>query len=524
MKQTENLKLNKIELTDSADITVINPNWDSIDNEITKIKTDKADTSYVNETVATQLGGKVDKETGKGLSTNDFTTAEKTKLNGITTNATKTESSSTNGKIKINGIETTVYTHPSGTNPHSTTKADVGLGNVDNTSDLNKPISNATQKALDGKADKTHVSDTIAHITASERTTWNGKASTAVVTTSANGLMSKDDKIKLNGIATGANNYTHPTTSGNKHIPSGGSSGQILRWSADGTAVWGADNNTTYGVVSKTANGLAPQLPNETTTTKYLRQDGTWAVPPNTNTTYGVATTSANGLMSSGDKTKLDGIATGANKTVLNNTVTSTSTTEAATANAVKTAYDKANHTHPYAPTTHSHEFERLPFSYKTTNASGYSTLYYDGAEDAFKFERFYKTTSGVSSRKTYTIANKDGASGGASVERYNLNYLNGWQKWEFFPGFPDKEVAKIGDVVFIHTVIAGGSANSSFMASLPKECIPQDNMHVFATYHTGSTSYTQSELRITTDGTIMIFDNIPYGGVVTLNFFYYLK
>lgn len=40
--------------------------------------------------------------------------------------------------------------------------------------------------------------------------------------------------------------YTHPTTSGNKHIPSGGSSGQILRWSADGTATWGSDNNTTY--------------------------------------------------------------------------------------------------------------------------------------------------------------------------------------------------------------------------------------------------------------------------------------
>lgn len=39
--------------------------------------------------------------------------------------------------------------------------------------------------------------------------------------------------------------YTHPTTSGNKHIPSGGSSGQILRWSADGTAVWGANLPTT---------------------------------------------------------------------------------------------------------------------------------------------------------------------------------------------------------------------------------------------------------------------------------------
>jgi hypothetical protein len=60
--------------------------------------------------------------------------------------------------------------------------------------------------------------------------------------------MSSSDKTKLDGVATGANNYIHPTTSGNKHIPSGGSSGQILRWSADGTAVWGADTdtNTTY--------------------------------------------------------------------------------------------------------------------------------------------------------------------------------------------------------------------------------------------------------------------------------------
>lgn len=50
--------------------------------------------------------------------------------------------------------------------------------------------------------------------------------------------------------------YTHPTSSGNKHIPSGGSSGQILRWSADGTAAWGADNNTTYNAATQSANGL----------------------------------------------------------------------------------------------------------------------------------------------------------------------------------------------------------------------------------------------------------------------------
>jgi hypothetical protein len=36
-------------------------------------------------------------------------------------------------------------------NPHSVTKTQVGLGNVDNTSDLNKPISTATQSALDLK-------------------------------------------------------------------------------------------------------------------------------------------------------------------------------------------------------------------------------------------------------------------------------------------------------------------------------------------------------------------------------------
>lgn len=36
----------------------------------------------------------------------------------------------------------------------ATTKADVGLGNVDNTSDANKPVSTAAQAALNGKVDK----------------------------------------------------------------------------------------------------------------------------------------------------------------------------------------------------------------------------------------------------------------------------------------------------------------------------------------------------------------------------------
>ena len=52
--------------------------------------------------------------------------------------------SSTNGNILINDVETVVYTHPSGTNPHGTTAADVGLGNVNNTADEDKRVLYAT--------------------------------------------------------------------------------------------------------------------------------------------------------------------------------------------------------------------------------------------------------------------------------------------------------------------------------------------------------------------------------------------
>lgn len=48
------------------------------------------------------------------------------------TDATNTEASATNGNLKINGNETQVYRHPAGTNPHGTTKSDVGLDKVGN--------------------------------------------------------------------------------------------------------------------------------------------------------------------------------------------------------------------------------------------------------------------------------------------------------------------------------------------------------------------------------------------------------
>lgn len=67
---------------------------------------------------------------------------------------------------------------------------------------------------------------------------WNGKANTTIASTTCDGLMSKDDKGKLNNIAEGANKYVHPTSSGSKHIPSGGSKKQILGYNGDGVAAW----------------------------------------------------------------------------------------------------------------------------------------------------------------------------------------------------------------------------------------------------------------------------------------------
>lgn len=76
--------------------------------------------------------------------------------------------------------------------------------------------------------------------------------------------------------------YTHPASSGSRHIPSGGSEGQILRWSADGTAAWGEDSNSTYGDMTGASDskggsaGLAP-APEAGQQNCFLRGDGTWA-------------------------------------------------------------------------------------------------------------------------------------------------------------------------------------------------------------------------------------------------------
>ena len=65
---------------------------------------------------------------------------------GAISNDTITNAQLANDSITINGTSTALGTS------YSVTKADVGLGNADNTSDASKPVSTATQTALDLKA------------------------------------------------------------------------------------------------------------------------------------------------------------------------------------------------------------------------------------------------------------------------------------------------------------------------------------------------------------------------------------
>lgn len=120
-------------------------------NSLNNTKLDKTKFNDFKNENTNVLNTKVDKEDGKGLSTidftdtnyvhtdNNYTNEEKEKLNGIEANA------QVNTITGVKGSEEISYR----TGNVSISKENIGLGNVDNTSDLNKPISTDTQKALD---------------------------------------------------------------------------------------------------------------------------------------------------------------------------------------------------------------------------------------------------------------------------------------------------------------------------------------------------------------------------------------
>ena len=173
-----------------------------------------------------------------------MSSSDKTKLDGLKDQAGITSD--------INAVQTNLETHINNkSNPHEVTKDQVGLGNVDNTSDANKPISNATQTALNGKFSATDGNalkqrvDNIPELVATDITVDSDNDSvnisldqTSIVdgtisgttininsaTASKAGILVPTDKVKIDKIVTDGDGNKYLTDNGTYKEVSGGSS------------------------------------------------------------------------------------------------------------------------------------------------------------------------------------------------------------------------------------------------------------------------------------------------------------
>lgn len=252
--------------------------------------------------LATALSGKSDTSHTHGAAT---TTAagfmskdDKSKLDGIATGANKTTVDSALSSTSTNPVQNKVVN-----------TALSGKANTSHTHTQSQVT--GLETALAGKAASSH-SHAQSDITGLS-TALSGKSDTShshsVATTSAAGFMSKDDKTKLNGIATGANNYTHPSTHAASMI----------------TGLAGVATSGSYTDLTDKPTSMTP------TAHSHAQSDITGLATAlngkaSTGHTHSAASTTANGFMSKEDKTKLNGIATGANKTTVDSALSSTST------------------------------------------------------------------------------------------------------------------------------------------------------------------------------------------------------
>lgn len=136
-------------------------------------------TNYDYQTLVDNLNtlnsGKVDKVSGKNLSTNDFTTAYKNKLNNLSSTASGNEATALNrgymsasDKKKLNSIDLSKYATTSTTDSLSTKIQSVEqtVANKADKTDIKTKLSELTD-------DSTHRT-----VTDSEKSTWNNKLST----------------------------------------------------------------------------------------------------------------------------------------------------------------------------------------------------------------------------------------------------------------------------------------------------------------------------------------------------------
>lgn len=170
--------------------------------------------------------------------------SDKTKLDGLKAQAEIDTS--------ISNVQNNLNAHINNrTNPHRVTKEQIGLDQVDNTSDANKPISNATQTALNGKFSATDGNalkqrvDNIPELVATDITVDSDNDSvnisldkTSIVdgtlsgttininsaTASKAGILVPTDKSKIDKIITSGNGTKYLSDNGTYKEVSGGSS------------------------------------------------------------------------------------------------------------------------------------------------------------------------------------------------------------------------------------------------------------------------------------------------------------
>lgn len=150
---TGNYELISINLSEFITEKDYSDGLEVVDNKL-KVKVDPTSEDYLkvsnNGIKVEGINNKVDKVEGKSLvSDTDITKLSELPTNNVlNTNIADAKKAGTDAQASIT-------THINNTNnPHNVTKAQVGLDQVNNTSDADKPISTATQNALDSKVDK----------------------------------------------------------------------------------------------------------------------------------------------------------------------------------------------------------------------------------------------------------------------------------------------------------------------------------------------------------------------------------
>ena len=166
-------------------------------NIIEKVNVDGKALTITNKAVNIDLSGKVDKVDGKGLSTNDYTTEEKTKLAGIATGANKTIINNT--LTSTSSTEALAAAQGKALND-KITSINTTLGDLNNDAML-KSVYDTDGDGIVDNAEKVNGHTVASDVPANAKFT---DTTYIPATTATNGLMSSGDKSKLDGIAAGA--------------------------------------------------------------------------------------------------------------------------------------------------------------------------------------------------------------------------------------------------------------------------------------------------------------------------------